>query len=244
MKTSHNIKEIRQLYNLTQQEFAAALGITRELVNKMEKGKTPVSKATSALIQQFVLDRKSENISLTDEEVEFFGIPSTKHSSLPYFLQRREQKNEPSIFMVPLVGIKAQAGYVKGYEHVDYLDTLEKYSLPPGVNPTGAVWRYFEIDGDSMEPTLSPGDLVLATMVPAEDWNDIRNFSVYVIHTNDQLLIKRIYRKSEQEWVLISDNEDAYPQRLLKTDEVRQLWLFRRHIRSRIPQPREFRITA
>lgn len=242
MRGSYNIKEIRQLYNLTQQEFAGALGITRELVNKMEKGKTPVSKATSALIQQFINEQQSENFSQSQEEVEFFGFPNG--GRLPYHLQRRVQKNEPTQLMVPLVGIKAQAGYVKGYEHVDFIETLQKYSLPPGVNPTGAVWRYFEIDGDSMEPTLSAADLVLATMVPHEDWHDIKNFAVYVIHINDQLLVKRIYKKSDSEWVLISDNEELYPQVLLKVEEVKQLWLFRRHIRSRVPQPKEFRITA
>jgi phage repressor protein C with HTH and peptisase S24 domain/DNA-binding XRE family transcriptional regulator len=244
MKISDNIKEIRQLYNLTQQEFADALGITRELVNKMEKGKCAVSKSTFALVQQFVQNRKSEDFSHTPEEVQFFGIPSAKASSIPYHLQRREQKNEASKFMVPLVGIKAQAGYVKGYEHIDYIDALEKYSLPPGVNPAGAIWRYFEIDGDSMETTFSAGDVVLTTMVPVEDWNDIKNFCVYVIHTEDQLLIKRIYRKSDSEWVLISDNEDAYPQTLVNVEEIKQLWLFRRHIRSKVPQPREFKITA
>jgi phage repressor protein C with HTH and peptisase S24 domain len=167
-----------------------------------------------------------------------------RHSNQPYLLQRREQKNIDAPFLVSLVAIKAQAGYIKGYEQVDYMDTLEKYSLPPGVNPTGAVWRYFEIDGDSMEPTLSAGDVVLATMVPVEDWNDIKNFSVYIILTHDQLLIKRLYQKSRTEWVMISDNEEAYPQVLLPTEDVKQLWLFRRHIRSRIPQPKEFRITA
>jgi phage repressor protein C with HTH and peptisase S24 domain len=95
-----------------------------------------------------------------------------------------------------------------------------------------------------MEPTLSAGDVVLATMVPVEDWNDIKNFSVYIILTHDQLLIKRLYQKSRTEWVMISDNEEAYPQVLLPTEDVKQLWLFRRHIRSRIPQPKEFRITA
>jgi phage repressor protein C with HTH and peptisase S24 domain len=241
MKSSLNIKEIRQLHNLTQQEFADALGITRELVNKMEKGKTGVSKATSALVKQFVMDHKSENNS-QNEEVEFFGVP--RKSGLPYHLLRREQKNQPSEFQVELVGIKAQAGYVKGYEQVDYMEKLQKYSLPPGVNPAGAVWRYFEIDGDSMEPTLSAGDVVLATMVPAEDWHDIRNFCVYIIHTSDQLLIKRIYRKSDTEWVLISDNEETNPQVLLQVKDVKQLWLFRRHIRSKVPQPKEVRITA
>jgi phage repressor protein C with HTH and peptisase S24 domain len=145
---------------------------------------------------------------------------------------------------VPLVAIKAQAGYIKGYEQVDFMDGLEKYSLPPGINPTGAVWRYFEIDGDSMEPTLSAGDVVLATMVPVEDWNDIKNFSVYIILTADQLLIKRLYRKTATEWVMISDNEEAYPQVLLKVEDVKQLWLFRRHIRSKLAPPKEFKITA
>jgi len=146
--------------------------------------------------------------------------------------------------LVPLVGIKAQAGYVKGYEQTDFIETLQKYSLPPGVNPAGAVWRYFEIDGDSMEPSLSAGDIVLATMVPHEDWNDIKNFCVYVIHTKDQLLIKRIFRKSVTEWVLISDNEETTPQVLLNVEDVKQLWLFRRQIRSRVPQPKEVKITA
>jgi phage repressor protein C with HTH and peptisase S24 domain len=146
--------------------------------------------------------------------------------------------------MVPLVGIKAQAGYIKGFEQVDYMDTLEQYSLPPGVNPIGAVWRYFEIDGESMEPTLYAGDVVLATLVPVEDWNDTKNFCVYVIHTADQLLIKRLYNKSDSEWVLISDNEEAAPQVLLKKEDVKEIWFLRRHIRNRVPQPREFKITA
>ena len=139
---------------------------------------------------------------------------------------------------------RSQAGYVKGYEQTDFIETLEKYSLPPGVNPAGAVWRYFEIDGDSMEPTLSAGDIVLATMVHHEDWHEIKNFCVYVIHTSDQLLIKRIYKKSSTEWVLISDNDETNPQVVLKVEDVRQLWLFRRQIRSKLPQPKEVKIIA
>jgi phage repressor protein C with HTH and peptisase S24 domain len=140
------------------------------------------------------------------------------------------------------VAQKAQAGYVKSYEQVDYLNSLEKYSLPPGVNPTGAVWSYFEVDGDSMEPTLYAGDMVLASMLPQEDWNDIKNFCVYVILADDKLMVKRIYKKSAAEWVLISDNEEGYPQVLLPVSSVKQVWVFRRHIRSRVAPPREFRI--
>src|SRR5689334_10115315 len=104
-KSGYNLKEIRQLYNLTQQEFAEALGITRELVNKMEKGRMGVSKATAALLRQFTAQRKSE-MNSQFEDVELLGVPSHK-SSLPYHLQRREQKNIAASFQVPLVGIKA-----------------------------------------------------------------------------------------------------------------------------------------
>lgn len=245
MNTVPNIKNIRQLYNLTQEEFALALGITRELVNKMEKGKCGVSKGTKALLQQFVEERKSENISHeTVSDVQIFGAPRQRSGSLPYYVERREQKKVTTAMEVPLVGIKAQAGYVKGFEQVDYMDTLEKYSLPPGVNPTGAVWSYFEVDGDSMEPTLYAGDLILASMLPHEDWNDIKNFGVYIILTGEQLMVKRVYQKSPTEWVLISDNEDGYPQVAIPVSAIKQVWTFRRHIRSRVPQPREFKITA
>src|SRR5690349_5086327 len=121
MSSSINIKNIRQLYNLTQEEFALALGITRELVNKMEKGKSGVSKATRLLVQKFLEERKSEENS---HEMTFLGIPSQREvrrvDSMPYFEERRDQKQHPKMVLVPLVGIKAQAGYIKGYEHVDY----------------------------------------------------------------------------------------------------------------------------
>ena len=95
-----------------------------------------------------------------------------------------------------------------------------------------------------MEPTFGSGDVVLATMVPHEDWNDIKNFCVYVVLTGDQLLIKRLYKKSETDWVLISDNDDVAPQVLLPVENIKQLWQFRRQIRSRAPQPKEIKITA
>ncbi|WP_121355252.1 LexA family transcriptional regulator [Flavisolibacter nicotianae] len=245
MFDSYNLLEIRELYGLSQTDLAKRLAITREVVNKMEKGKMKVSKRTAARLQTFLQEHP---YGFYSGDVNILGKSSQtsekKRSTLPFQKQLLEEKNTSTPFWVPLVGIKAQAGYVKGFEEVDYIDTLEQYSLLPGVNPIGAVWRYFEVDGDSMEPTFGSGDIVLATMVPHEDWNDIKNFSVYVILTADQLLIKRLYRKSETEWVLISDNEDVAPQLVLPVEKVKQLWLFRRQIRSRAPQPKEVKITA
>ena len=245
MFDSYNLLEIRELAGLSQADFAHRLGITREVVNKMEKGRMNISKRTAVRLQKFLQEHP---LNVSGGDVNILGKsslqPEKKKPGLPYQQQRLQEKNTPAPYLVPLVGIKAQAGYVKGFEQVDYMETLEQYSLPPGINPIGAVWRYFEVDGESMEPTLSSRDIVLATMLPHEDWQDVKNFYVYIILTADQLLIKRVYKKNEKEWVLISDNEEVAPQVVLPVDEIKQVWFFRRQIRSRVPLPKEVRITA
>ena len=235
-----DILKIRELCNLTQHEFAQKLGVTRELINKVERGRLKGSEKLHLRIQQF-LSAQGESISH-----EMFSTKNSQKegSDQPYFLQRREQKKKPVMITAPLVNIKAQAGYVKNFEQIDgYIDTLEKYSLPPGVNGQGAVWSYFEVDGDSMEPTFTAGDVILASVLPQEDWKDIKNFSVYIVLTTEQLLVKRLYQKNEREWILLSDNEKE-PQKVLALADVKQVWTFRRHIRSKVPPPREFKITA
>ena len=236
--------EIRRYLGLSQAEFARRIGYSREVVSKVENGKMEASKWFIDAVLKLQNEHRLAGIS---HEVQILGKISHEHpakGSKPYFEQRREQKNQSFQLFVPLVGIKAQAGYVKGYEQTDFLETLDRYSLPPGVNPAGAVWRYFEVDGDSMEPTLSATDFILATMVPAEDWHEIKDFCIYIIHTTEQLLVKRVYKKSDEEWILISDNEELYPQVALRVEDIKQVWLFRRHIRSKAPQPKVFKITA
>lgn len=245
MIEAHNLLEIRNLYNLSQEDLAKNIGRTRELVNKMERGRAPISNPTWKRIQNYLSTLNKFDFS---HDVNFLGkasqTPDRSKIHMPYFLERREQKKESVSLKVPLVGIKAQAGYIKGFEHVDYMDTLDKYSLPPGVNPLGAVWSYFEVDGESMEPTLYAGDVILASMLPQEDWADIKNFCIYILLTADQLLVKRVYRKNNEEWVLLSDNEDVSPQVLVPISSIKQVWTFRRHIRSKVPQPKEFKIAV
>lgn len=244
MLTPHKLLEIRKALGINQAELASKIGYSREVVSKVENGKMEPSKWFSAAVLQlrndYIFHTQEEDVKILGR----FSQQAPRKASQSYVEYRQQQKNSPLELLVPLVGIKAQAGYVKSFEQTDFIQSLEQYALPPGVNPTGAIWRYFEIDGDSMEPTLSSGDMVLATMVPAEDWAEIRDFQVYIVHTEDQLLAKRVYKKSEKDWVLISDNEELYPQVAIKVEAVRQVWMFRRQIRSRAPQPKEFRITA
>jgi transcriptional regulator with XRE-family HTH domain len=57
------IKAVRQKYDLTQQQMADETGISREYINKMEKGKLPISLKTEQLIRQAYAAGYVENSS-------------------------------------------------------------------------------------------------------------------------------------------------------------------------------------
>jgi len=235
--------EIRRSLALNQEDFGRKIGYSREVVSKVEDGKMEPSKWFVEAVQKF----QNDHIFSGDgHDVKILGKFShePKKSNRPFYQQIQTLKNLASEYLVPLVGIKAQAGYVKGFEQTDFIETLEKFSLPPGVNPKGLEWSYFEVDGDSMEPTLSAGDILLTSLLAHEDWNEIKNFCVYVILTDEQLLVKRVYRKNEKEWILISDNSEMNPQVTIDVSKIKQVWTLRRHIRSKVPQPKDVKITA
>jgi transcriptional regulator with XRE-family HTH domain len=243
MLDAHKLIEIRKSLGLNQEDFGRKIGYSREVVSKVENGKMEASKWFVEAVLQF---RNDNHFQQTGHDVKILGKFSHEPRKInsPFYQQIQTLKNLPSEYLVPLIGIKAQAGYVKGFEQTDFIETLEKYSLPPGVNPKGLEWSYFEADGDSMEPTLSAGDILLTSLLPHEDWNEIKNFCVYVILTDEQLLVKRVYRKNEKEWILISDNTETNPQVSIDLSKIKQVWTLRRHIRSKVPQPKEFKITA
>ena len=81
-----------------------------------------------------------------------------------------------------------------------------------------------EVQGDSMEPTLGSGDIVLLDIRPSE----LRDGEIYTLRRDEELLVKRLRRQSEN-WLIVSDNI-AYPvEPLGSTAQVvgRVVWLGR-----------------
>ena len=227
------LRDYKNAQGWTQQQMAEFLEVGYRTYQDIEK--TGVIKKADVLTR--ILEKTQ--VSLDDYSRE---TKKTARINDDYLATRRNFKTTSQPYLVPMVPFKAQAGYVRAFDQVEFLDTLEKYALPPGVDPRGAVWRYFEVEGDSMEPTFHSGDIVLASMVPREDWTQLRNFYIYVIVTHEALLLKRIYMKSMDEWVLISDNEKLYDQQLIHVTDIRELWVFRRHIVNKAPVPKMFEI--
>lgn len=231
-----DIKALRLKVGFTQQELSDNTGIPRDRIAKWESGKaSPKSDDTLSLMTFFKTKGVWE---------EFHQGQVLSEEPTPYLAVRRNKKiSDNSPFMVPLVPIKAQAGYSKGFANTDFINKLELFPIVPGIDHRGASWRYFEVQGDSMEDTFKEGQYLLASQVIQEDWQNIDNFYVYIIVTDEKVMVKRLAKvRGKDYWAAISDNESKYPQFPIPVREVKELWKYRRHIDWDASPPKKFEI--
>ncbi len=142
-----------------------------------------------------------------------------------------------------VVPIMAQAGYSKSYLDPKFTEDLE-IMVGPNMPFRGERYRVFEVSGDSMEPTLKEHFHVVAELVEQQHWNSTAQFYIYVVVTDDRIMVKRLFRKDDSTFVCISDNEEFYPQFILHQKEIKELWLVKRKIDWEMPPPKRFEITV
>lgn len=148
-------------------------------------------------------------------------------------------EGEEGISFVP---ISAQAGYSQRYMEPLYINQLEQVHLP-GMPYKGAKYRIFEVSGDSMEPTLKEHQHIVAERIEPDYWDSIARYYIYVIVTDEQIMVKRIYyEKGGAKFILISDNKDFYPQFAIEKSEIKELWVVKRKMDWEMPPPAKVEI--
>ena len=128
--------------------------------------------------------------------------------------------------MVPRHEIRASAG--SGLVPVEDAETAELVAFRRdwlsriGVNPDRAA--LIAAIGDSMEPTIPDGAIMLIDMAI----DGVRNGRIYAIVRNGELLVKRIQKKVDGKILLLSDNERY------EREEVDEATLEQLHIVGRV----------
>ena len=69
--------------------------------------------------------------------------------------------------------------------------------------------RVIEVVGESMEPTLADGCSILIDLSSSTPYPE----GMFVLRTDDELIVKRLVNDREAGWLLVSDNPDkeTYP---------------------------------
>jgi len=217
-KITKNIKHLRHLKGLTQEQFADELKVSRSRIGSYEEGRSepPISMLiTLSTYFNIPIDILIKNDLTKAKDFSFIEV-GNQRVLFPIMVDE-EQRN-----LIEVVPVKASAGYLNGYADPEYIERLEKIKLP--FLPTGKH-RAFPIKGDSMLP-LKEGAYVVAKFV--EDINDIKNGSTYVLVTlNDGIVYKRVYNYLDEDktLLLVSDNKTYSPYKV-PADEVVEIWEF------------------
>lgn len=146
-----------------------------------------------------------------------------------------DEKEDEQIVHVP---ISAQAGYGGQLHDPEYFGELPTFTLPD-MRFSKGTFRCFDVAGDSMEPTLFQGDKIVCSFIERESLiHAIKDNYVYVIVTNNDVLVKRVVNKIADSGCieLFSDNSyyDPYP---MEISEVKEMWYVKVKISPFLPSP-------
>lgn len=237
-----NIKE-RVLYisenkGITREKFFDDLGITYGNFKGKAKEKALSSDVLAKIITKYpdinpewLLTGKGD--MLKDEgAIEVIKTPRVEiiepikvegRSLMPKVVVVDDRDND----RIPLVSIKAQAGYLKGYDDRNYIEELPTYSVPDMRNGT---YRMFQVSGFSMYPTLQDGSYVIGKFV--ENWEWLSDNRVCVVVTErDGVIVKRVTNRAREKGFLYckSDNRD-YKHITVRVEDIREIWECQAHI--------------
>jgi len=196
-------------------DIAKKLGTYNHVINSILKGQRNITiDQLQKLFEEFSINANfmfgTSNDMLTNGHAHMGDIPShSMDSSIP--------GGRANITLVPE---RALAGYAVDSQNDNYLDGLQKFSVP---NLEGSLIA-FEISGDSMHPTVTDGDIVICEKI--ERGSPLRDNHVYVIVT-DVVVAKRIQQLKKgnkaTQLRLISDNHTVYQPYEVELEEIREI---------------------
>ncbi len=233
---SQNIRHLRKLRKLTQEEFSKELNITKSRIGSYEERRSEPSIETLIELSNFFklpVDVLIKNNLSSATEASFMEI-GNQRVLFPIMVEADDDH------LIEVIPEKASAGYLLGYNDPEYIEQLQKIKLP--FLPTGKH-RAFPIKGDSMLP-MKDGAYVVGKFV--DDFKNIKNGSSYVVVTaNDGMTYKRIYDRVEEKGaLLLSPDNTSYQSYHVPISEVLELWEFTCSINTQEYDERDLKLSS
>lgn len=188
---SKQLKQLRKQHNITQEALAALINVDRSSIGKYEGRSAVVPPAD-------VLER----------------IADVFNVSVDYLLGRDNASSLPQSTggtWVPVLGRVAAGIPIEAIEEVEDYEEIS-----PDMAKTGEFFA-LKIQGDSMEPKISNGDVVIVRQQPDCDNGDI----AVVLVNGDEATVKRI--KKSPEGIMLIPNNTSYEPMFYSNDDVKKL---------------------
>lgn len=196
------LKALRKEKKMSQEKLGSLLNISKVAVSNWENGKSfPTLDNLNKLAK--VLEVDTDYFTEHGEIIRIYSRlnKSNQHKVVNYSSELLEQQNSDDDNIVDLYSYKTYEGLSAGtgYSYFNDGDYILTYSTE-NISHDFASW----VVGDSMEPELPNGDVVLIKQSTNLDDGDI-----YAVEFNEQTYVKKVYRhKTYLRLVSINENYD------------------------------------
>lgn len=208
------LREAVNALGLNKSQLAAKIGYSKGQVGWILEGKTPLS---DRFIRVFCLECNISEAWIRYGVGDMMGIGGGYIDAII-----------DEFVKVPRYEIAVSAGggaVVHSEQIVDYLAFKADWvRVTLGVNPERLA--VISVMGDSMEPYLSDGDLILIDL----SCTRIESDAIYIIQAGGSLLVKRVQRRLDGSVVVRGDNEKYAPE-IYRADQLDSLSVIGRLVR-------------
>ncbi len=198
-KYSNRVRELRLAKSLSQEQLAEKIGLTKQAISQYERGE------------------RNPSMTVLDALCDFFNVSSDyllgKDSVTLRFVGKDEidKLESKSCVRVPVLGRVAAGIPIDAIE-----DVLDWEEIPEMMAATGEFFG-LRIKGDSMQPRIAEGDVVIVRSQPDAESGDV----VIVQVNGDHATCKRII-KHNTGISLVSFNP-VYPPIVYTNEEIKSL---------------------
>ncbi|WP_415325107.1 XRE family transcriptional regulator [Chryseobacterium sp. MMS23-Vi53] len=227
---SDNIRFLRAQKNLSQQELADKVSMSRVRYSKYEDGRSEPPYELLIRISKYF--NVSIDLLLTVDIrkyplEEVLKLPDNR-IVLPVVV---DKLGNNSIEIVPQ---KASMGYLSGYSDPEYIESLQRISFP---FLTNGKYRAFPAKGDSMPP-FKDGSYIIGKYV--ENIEELKPNKSYIFVTlNDGISYKRLKAKKKKSITVAADNSFYQPYDI-PFGEIVEIWQYASGIFPEDFEPNDF----
>jgi phage repressor protein C with HTH and peptisase S24 domain len=194
------LKSIRKALNLSQIEFAKKLNISERSLRDYEKNRFNVN---YDLLSQLINDYNVNSDWIFKDEGNLFttekkGIVKADHRN-----DLISKESSDNLVHIPYLDLKAAAGngIDVQQEKVFSLVAFNKQWMKQHISSLPGHLSAINAEGDSMEPTIKNGDLILV-----DHYKNTPQDGLYVIRLGESLVVKRTQCLPNYKMEVLSDN--------------------------------------
>lgn len=218
-KIAKNIRVLRTLKRMSQEQLSVELDIPRSRLGSYEEGRAePPYDLLITIADYFhvAIDALVRaDLAKTDPQ----ALMKVGKNRILFPVMVDKENND----IIEVVPLRASAGYLNGYADPEFIQELPVMNLPFKIL---GKHRAFGIKGDSMPP-LRDGSIVVGKYI--ESLREIKEGQTYIVLTkNDGLVYKRLYRENKKstDVLLLRSDNPAYEPYTVRAEEILEIWSF------------------